>query len=132
VGRATQSATTDEEGRFHFERVPAGAANLTVDVLGSIDRAKKSFEVPAGVEALALRFDYSPRKATDRERNAKAVEALTPRDLARLADVGTRVERATYEDQPNGSAVGTVTVNGPAQFTIGDVLRKPLPPFEAK
>jgi hypothetical protein len=57
----------------------------------------------------------------------KAVAALTPRDLARLADVGTRVERLTYEEMDaGGSAIGGVTVNGPAQFTIGDVLRKPV------
>src|SRR3954470_23639884 len=34
-----------------------------------------AFEVPAGVDALALRFDYQPRRSTDREKNAALVEA---------------------------------------------------------
>lgn len=37
------------------------------------------FEVPPGVEVLALRFDYHPRRTQDRERNAQLVDAALTR-----------------------------------------------------
>jgi uncharacterized repeat protein (TIGR01451 family) len=47
-GGGSFSTTTNEDGRFTFDRVPAGLATLTVDVLGSIDRAAATADVPAG------------------------------------------------------------------------------------
>lgn len=40
VGGGTQSTTTDEAGAFQLDRVPAGNATITVDVMGSIDTAR--------------------------------------------------------------------------------------------
>lgn len=42
------STLTDAVGRFFFERLPAGAASLSVDLLGSIDQGSGSVVVPAG------------------------------------------------------------------------------------
>ncbi|MGE0454288.1 MAG: carboxypeptidase regulatory-like domain-containing protein [Vicinamibacteria bacterium] len=47
-GGGQQSATSDAEGRFAFDRVAAGSASLTADVLSSIDSGSASGEVPAG------------------------------------------------------------------------------------
>lgn len=55
-----------------------------------------AFDVPAGVDALALRFDYSPRKATDRERNAGLVEAALKRHNDRRR---VELDAAGLEDQ---------------------------------
>lgn len=41
------------------------------------------FEVPAGVDVLALRFDYQPRRTLDRERNTHLVDAALTRHNAR-------------------------------------------------
>ena len=45
TGGANLQATTDFNGGFVFDRVPAGFAALTADVLGSIDKAKGSADV---------------------------------------------------------------------------------------
>ncbi len=42
------STTTDAEGHFAFERLPAGAATLTAQAVGSTDQGAASAEVPAG------------------------------------------------------------------------------------
>jgi len=43
------STTTDPlDGSFRFERVPAGSATVDVSVLGSIDRARRFVDLPAG------------------------------------------------------------------------------------
>ena len=46
-GGGRQATTTDGTGRFTFESVPAGLAQFEVDAVGTIDRARKSAEVPA-------------------------------------------------------------------------------------
>jgi hypothetical protein len=48
VGGGSQSITTQADGSFRFERVPAGTATLNADALGSIDRGRAVAEVPAG------------------------------------------------------------------------------------
>lgn len=45
AGGGTQSAVTDDAGRFIFERVPAGQASINVELFGSIDRGRTTFEV---------------------------------------------------------------------------------------
>lgn len=45
AGGGTQSAVTDDEGRFVFERVPAGQAGVSVELFGSIDRGRTTLEV---------------------------------------------------------------------------------------
>lgn len=48
-GGGTQSTITDPlDGTFRFERVPAGSGTITVQVLGSIDKAQRNVDVPAG------------------------------------------------------------------------------------
>lgn len=54
------------------------------------------FDVPPGIDALALRFDYSPRKALDKEKNAALVEAaLKKHNVRRQAELTA----AQLEDQ---------------------------------
>jgi hypothetical protein len=48
LGGGNQSAATDVQGFFQFDRVPAGRATLAVDVLGSVDLARMVVEVPPG------------------------------------------------------------------------------------
>jgi len=48
TGGGAFSTVTDADGRFTFERVPAGLASFTADVLGSIDRGALTAEVGAG------------------------------------------------------------------------------------
>ncbi|MBK7860117.1 MAG: CehA/McbA family metallohydrolase [Archangiaceae bacterium] len=55
-----------------------------------------AFEVPEGLQALGLRFDYSPRKATDRERNAGLVDAALKKHNARRK---VELDAAGLEDQ---------------------------------
>lgn len=50
-GGGTQSVTTELSGAFHFPRVPAGLVTLSADVVGSIDQATLSAEVPVGAAA---------------------------------------------------------------------------------
>ena len=47
-GGGTLSTTTDAQGNFAFNLVPAGTATVSVRVLGSIDQAASSVLVPAG------------------------------------------------------------------------------------
>jgi hypothetical protein len=47
TGGGALSTVTDGDGRFTFDRVPAGLATLTADVLGSIDRGARTAEVAA-------------------------------------------------------------------------------------
>lgn len=58
------------------------------------------FEVPQGVQTLALRFDYTPRRSVDREKNARLVEAALHRhnerrrvelDAAKLEEQRTKI-----------------------------------------
>jgi len=74
VGGGNQAATTGPDGTFRFDKVPAGRASLSADVLGSIDRGDAVADVPAGdvvevpillkgvgaVEGRALGSDGSP------------------------------------------------------------------------
>ncbi len=47
TGGGRQTTTTDEvTGQFTFDEVPSGAATLTVDVVGSIDQARITVQVP--------------------------------------------------------------------------------------
>jgi len=46
TGGGTFSTTTDDQGRFAFSRLPAGAASLTVNAIGSIDQGALSTDVP--------------------------------------------------------------------------------------
>jgi len=55
-----------------------------------------AFDVPEGIAALALRFDYSPRKATDRTRNAELVEAALKKHNDRRK---VELDAAGLEDQ---------------------------------
>src|SRR6185295_3781854 len=48
TGGGSFSTTTDPDGYFTFDRVPTGTATLTVDVLGNVDRARATADVPAG------------------------------------------------------------------------------------
>ncbi|HKY34350.1 MAG TPA: carboxypeptidase regulatory-like domain-containing protein [Polyangiaceae bacterium] len=48
VNGSSFSTVTGENGRFHFARLPAGSASLAVDLLGSLDRASGSVQVPPG------------------------------------------------------------------------------------
>ena len=48
VGGGTLSATTEVDGSFRFPQVPAGAATLTADVVGGVDRGRVTAEVPEG------------------------------------------------------------------------------------
>ncbi|HJS75057.1 MAG TPA: Ig-like domain-containing protein, partial [Vicinamibacteria bacterium] len=49
VTLAGLSTTSDPlDGSFRFERVPAGSATLSAAVLGSIDRGRRSADLPAG------------------------------------------------------------------------------------
>lgn len=52
-GGGTLSVTTDTSGNFSFPVVPAGTANITVSVLGSIDEAQTSVEILSGTTAQA-------------------------------------------------------------------------------
>ena len=45
AGGGTEQTTTDNEGRFRFERVAAGLATVGVDVLGSINQGHTSAQV---------------------------------------------------------------------------------------
>jgi hypothetical protein len=45
TGGATLTTISDTTGAFTFERVPAGYANLTADVLGGIDKASGSADI---------------------------------------------------------------------------------------
>jgi hypothetical protein len=45
AGGGAQSAVTDGEGRFVFERVPAGQASVNAELFGGIDRGRATFEV---------------------------------------------------------------------------------------
>ncbi len=47
-GGATFSTLTAADGGFFFDRLPAGSASLSADVLGSIDQGSASVEIPAG------------------------------------------------------------------------------------
>gem|GEM_PF-1427618 len=47
-GGGTLTVSTDANGNFSFPIVPAGTANITVNVLGSIDEAQSSVEVLSG------------------------------------------------------------------------------------
>lgn len=46
VGGGKVSTTTDAQGNFSFDRVPAGNGTINVEVLGSIDRGKGTVVVP--------------------------------------------------------------------------------------
>jgi hypothetical protein len=48
TGGGTLSTTTDAMGNFTFNMVPSGAANISVQVLGSIDEGAGMVAVPAG------------------------------------------------------------------------------------
>ncbi|HEX2874243.1 MAG TPA: carboxypeptidase regulatory-like domain-containing protein [Polyangiaceae bacterium] len=48
VNGSSYSTVTAANGRFLFERLPAGSASLSVDVLGSIDQGSSSVQIPAG------------------------------------------------------------------------------------
>ncbi len=48
TGGGTLSTTTDAQGNFTFNLVPAGTATISVQVLGSIDEATAMVVVPAG------------------------------------------------------------------------------------
>ena len=48
TGGGKFSTATDAAGGFAFDRVPAGLATLSVDVLGSLDRGRATADVPAG------------------------------------------------------------------------------------
>lgn len=45
TGGGTLTATTDDNGHFAFERVPAGLATLTAEVAGSIDKGRATADV---------------------------------------------------------------------------------------
>src|SRR5262249_7744944 len=47
AGGGSFSTTTDANGRFGFDRIPAGLVTLTASVLGSIDQGRAAAEVPA-------------------------------------------------------------------------------------
>lgn len=49
TGGGSFSTVTQADGSFSFNRVPAGLATLSVDVLGSIDRGTATVEVASGV-----------------------------------------------------------------------------------
>jgi hypothetical protein len=46
TGGGSLSTVSDADGHFSFDRVPTGTATITADVLGSIDQATMSAEVP--------------------------------------------------------------------------------------
>lgn len=46
VGGGKATTTTDAQGNFSFDRVPAGNGTINVEVLGSIDRGKSTVVVP--------------------------------------------------------------------------------------
>jgi hypothetical protein len=48
VGGSSYSTVTGGDGRFLFERLPAGSASIGVDVLGSLDQGSATTQVPAG------------------------------------------------------------------------------------
>jgi Bacterial Ig-like domain/Carboxypeptidase regulatory-like domain len=48
TGGGTLSTTTDAQGNFSFNLVPAGTATISVQVLGSIDQASAMVVVPTG------------------------------------------------------------------------------------
>jgi hypothetical protein len=48
TGGGTLSTTTDAQGNFSFNLVPAGVATISVQVLGSIDQGTGMVDVPAG------------------------------------------------------------------------------------
>ncbi|MCG8556276.1 MAG: Ig-like domain-containing protein, partial [Proteobacteria bacterium] len=54
AGGGEQATLTDDAGRFVFDRVPAGSANLSVDVLGSPDRGIATLTVPSGGQVESL------------------------------------------------------------------------------
>jgi hypothetical protein len=57
TGGGSFSSITDGEGRFTFERVPAGVATLNADVLGSVDRGALTAEVlPAGTTEVTIKL----------------------------------------------------------------------------
>ncbi len=48
IGGGIFTATTDEDGRFQFQSVPAGAATLACRVLGGVDLGQAAVEIPSG------------------------------------------------------------------------------------
>lgn len=53
VGGGTQFATSDANGHFRFDRVPAGPVTITADDLTSLDFGSTSVEVPEAATATA-------------------------------------------------------------------------------
>jgi hypothetical protein len=53
TGGGTLSTTTDAQGNFAFNLVPAGTATISVQVLGSIDQGTSVVIVPAGANVTA-------------------------------------------------------------------------------
>ena len=47
-GAFRQTRSSDEAGRFQFDRVPVGSATLLVDVPNSLDEGRAAVDVPPG------------------------------------------------------------------------------------
>jgi hypothetical protein len=110
-GGESFSTLTDATGHFKFERLPSGTASLFVDVLGGIDQASDTVEIPAG-------------GTVDVEIVLHGVGSIrgTARDSAGAPTAGTVVISGT------GSLPysRTLAVGTDGQFAIPEVLAGPV------
>jgi Carboxypeptidase regulatory-like domain len=116
-----QSTTTDAEGHFAFEALPAGAAATFVfETMGYPRTSTKTFTLPAAGELLERVTFQVPDDATY-DLLATVVGIVPDASTCQIATTVTRVGKSIYDQGAHGEAAATVSIDPPLPAEHGPV-----------
>ncbi|MBY0495129.1 MAG: carboxypeptidase regulatory-like domain-containing protein [Cyanobacteria bacterium] len=110
VGNTRFSSTTDDQGAYRIDLVPAGARTVTVDVIGSIDTARGSANVASGDTVVV---NLSLTGVGSISGYAQAANGSPAGGTVTLTGTGVIAWSATVTVNPDGSFAAAQVLAGP-------------------